>query len=178
MTIFVLSYLNIQNANSSKPTFQVLIKMLFNHLTILRAIETINYEYPELIKKLLSFVRQIVAAISRTVGFECLTLGSSGILGIQGIHGIHGIHDPEMSIHWKNLIITAFMPFITTVMCYFGFMLLSAIKNFKNPDMIIREANNSSMCSLIISLWIFYPDICTYVFKSFVCIDIEEEKRL
>lgn len=166
MTIFVLSYLNIQNANSSKPTFQVLIKMLFNHLTILRAIETINYEYPELIKKLLSFVRQIVAAISRTVGFECLTLGSSGI------------HDPEMSIHWKNLIITAFMPFITTVMCYFGFMLLSAIKNFKNPDMIIREANNSSMCSLIISLWIFYPDICTYVFKSFVCIDIEEEKRL
>jgi hypothetical protein len=52
--------------------------MLFNHLTILRAIETINYEYPELIKKMLDFIRNIVAAISRTVAYECLTLGSTG----------------------------------------------------------------------------------------------------
>lgn len=71
------------------------------------------------------------------------------------------------------------MPFVTTVLCYFGFMVVSAIKNIKNnPEMIFREANNSSLCSLIISLWIFYPDICTYVFRSFVCQEIEGEKYL
>jgi len=49
--------------------------MLFNHLTILRAVESINYGYPEVITKVLDIVRIVVTGISRTVNFECLTLG-------------------------------------------------------------------------------------------------------
>lgn len=60
LVIFVLSYLNMKNADSTKPTFQVLIKMLFNHLTILKAVESINYGYPEFITKVLDVVREIV----------------------------------------------------------------------------------------------------------------------
>ena len=100
----------------------VLIKMLFNHLTILGAVETIDYEYPDKIKKILDLVRQVVQSVSKSSNFECYTLGQNGI------------NDPNFGIHWKNLIIAAFMPFITTVMCYIGFMLVSAIKNFRNPE--------------------------------------------
>lgn len=71
------------------------------------------------------------------------------------------------------------MPFITTALCYLGFVVQSAMKNLtKAPEMIFRDANNNTLCSLVIALWVFYPDICTYVFRSFVCYEVEGEKYL
>jgi len=37
---------------------------------------------------------------------------------------------------------------------------------------------DKTICALVCSMWVFYPEVCSLVLKSVVCMKVEDEQRL
>ena len=153
--IYGLSRLNVKitaTGDRQYKSFLKQIKMIINHCIVLAAISNIKYNWSELLGDILNAQGYIIMLGSKFIDFGCLVAGS-------------GIEDPEFYYFFKRLLFTLLFPFAMIIFMAFVLSLISCKKGSMNA---IRD---QMICIVVVTLWLFHPDVCHAVFASLSCVE-------
>lgn len=88
-------------------------------------------------------------------------------------------HNENESHLWETLKLATAMPFITTgVFCVLYLLQNKVLKKSDNERESKTIVMDKTICALVCSMWVFYPEVCSLVLKSVVCMKVEDEQRL
>jgi hypothetical protein len=135
------------------------ITLLINYCIIMAAIHNIEYNWTDLVSRILSIEGLPVHYIATNIKFNCLLLGPS-----------QAHADTLMSFH-RTLILTCLSPLLITAWFFIIYFVKNLTSNKKIRYQRLAEV-------FIMASWLYQPDIARVISASFACTKIDGEYRL
>lgn len=165
--IFILTRNNFINVRNEQPIIQTMLRVIISHVGFLQIITNVQYRYPKAIKDCLKFQAYILTFFTQLISFECYSMGKESE------------HDDSKPHLWTNLRLATAMPFITTGVFFVIYFIQEKLRKKSDRERVSKtEVMDKTICALVCSMWVFYPEVCSLVLKSVVCMKVEDEQRL
>ena len=164
--ILILTNNNFINVRNEQPIIQTMLRMIISHIGFLQIITNVQYRYPKAINDCLKFQASILSYFTQLVSFECHGMGRD----LE--------HDDSKPFLWQTLKLATAMPFITTAVFFVIYFVQDKIQSRRNERTSKTIVIDKTICAMVCSMWVFYPEVCSLVLKSVVCMKVEDEQRL
>ena len=134
---------------------------MVNHCVILNAVDSIKYDWTPMVKYTLYWQTRVARMVAKNLSFSCLLLGAGKS------------HDPAFQTFFKELLLAVLFPLVLIVWLSFLINILGSMKGLG-----AKEKQDQLICSIVIVIWMFQPDIASYIFASFSCVERGGKQRL
>ena len=144
---------------------------MVNHCVILNAVDSIKYDWTPMVKYTLYWQTRVARMVAKNISFSCLLIG----VGTQDKGSIANeiMKDFGFQTFFKELLFAVLLPILLIV--WLGF-LINVYGRLKGLG--VKERQDQLICSIVITVWMFQPDIASYIFASFSCVERGGKQRL
>lgn len=156
ISFIVLALCHLQSSiaatdNKQSQNLVSLAKMVTNHCVLMGSIIHIKYNWSPTVDDLVSVYGEIVMYLSKYVSFNCF------------INGTTVLEPVDPGSFYRTLLWTCVSPILFIA----WFTVLYFLQSLLGGGFKVDQWH----CMIIVTLWLFHPDICRVVFASFACID-------
>lgn len=134
---------------------------MVNHCVILNAIDAIKYDWTPTAKYALSWQTTVAHIVAKNISFSCLLIGAGQM------------RDFGLQTFFKELLFAVLLPIILLIWLGFLINVLGSMRGLGH-----REKLDQFICTVVITIWLFQPDVASYIFASFSCVERGGKQRL
>lgn len=146
---------SIRNAYEPKSLFSVYFKILVNYFLLMNIMSTFELNWPGIVMELFNVQSQVSRSTSQVISVDC------------------SIDDESIEPFYIKLLILMLLPVIASIVIIIVWSiinLVSLIKYKKGVEHVLYKM----LGSVITVFFLIHPQVLTYMFAAFNCMEIEE----